>query len=372
MLLFPQKADANIDPAGKRFYIISSRLEVNNTLSEQFRLVGFSAVESLMQDFMHADSLNIPSNASGVVVDICTNEQVDEIIHGLQVHIPREVWCCVAGDSDSIALAQAFASHNIRYFNLSTQHELMVQAAVSGVELKTNRHAVSISVLGCKGGVGSTTIGYQLANEIVRIKHMPTLFIQGASGSRDLDLHAGKKLLQEITPVHKKFDLMSSDSQCFPDLKHDSLQKYNFVLFEQSINTADKELLRHLVESSLCLVLILDRSMASVRVARNMIENIELLQRTSRASRRLFLCLNDTRPVSINAVSQDDIQALLGRPIDVTFPYNKQKNPAKSKHPRFVRSLSPLDTLTQYVLGVAVRPQTSLVSRLLTRQRQER
>ncbi|END9351058.1 hypothetical protein ABMH92_004800, partial [Escherichia coli] len=41
--------------------------------------------------------------------------------------------------------------------------------------------------------------------------------------------------------------------------------KYNFVIFEETINSASKETLRHLAEKSSCLILVLDRSMSSVQ-----------------------------------------------------------------------------------------------------------
>ncbi len=366
MLLFPQKAGATIDATSRKFYVLSARSGMSEQLCEQFRMAGINAVNTLHQDF-HQEGLSIPTNANGVVVDIGASEQIDEIVQSIQMQIPRDVWCCLVGDSDSISLAQAFARNNINYFSIHAQQDVMVQAAVSGIELKANRQPVSISVLGCKGGVGTSTIGYQLSNEIARIKQMPTLFIHGAHGSQDLDLIAGMKLTHEITMGGKQLDLMNSQSEQLPNLNQADLQKYNFVVFEQSIITADKELQRHLVESSLCLILVMDRSMASVRVARNMIENLQLLQRTSQASRRLFLCINDSRPVAANALTPEDIKSILNRPVDLIFPYNKQKNTAQIKRLPFSRKISPMDELTHYVLGGATNPKASRKNQLRLR-----
>ncbi|OAT60857.1 hypothetical protein [Obesumbacterium proteus] len=157
---------------------------------------------------------------------------------------------------------------------------------------------------------------------------------------------------------------MSSGSQLYPDLSLDSFQKYNFVLFEEAINTANKETLRQLVESSSCLVLVMDRSMASVRVARGMIEVVESLNRSQLAPRRLFICLNDSRPFSMNMLSIEDLQSLLGRPLDVVFPYNKQKEGVT----RFVglsRKIAPIDQLTRLILGGAPIHKGSLINRLV-------
>lgn len=367
MLLFPDKTDVNSENSGKQFYVVSPRPDVNEKLCAQFRLAGFSAVKGVHLPYTELDKLAISSDASGVVVDIETNVQVEAISQALQMKIPRQVWCGLAGDSDSISLSQRFARHDLHYFNINVQLEAITRAAVLGADIPEKRQAVSISVLGCKGGVGSTLIGYQLAEKIAGVKKTPTLYVQGANGSRDLDLHAGKKLTQDITPVHKYFDVMSSQSAEFPDLKQELLQGYNLALFEQAINTADKELLRHLIESSSCLVLVIDRSMVSIRVARSMIEILDLLQRSGQLSRRLYFCLCDTRPVLMSALSLEDIQSLLGRPVDVHFPYSKQGHPEVRAFSLFSRALSPVDRLAHCVLGSSARPTTSFTQRMLGR-----
>lgn len=368
MLLFPQKNEAESDISGRQFYVISLRSQVKEQLCAQFRLAGFDAAKGIEQNLMQLEKLSIPINASGVVVDIGSSTEVDAISHALQINIPLEVWCCVVGDSDSIALSQSFMRNDIHYFNITAQQDAIIQAAVLGAGVKARRQPVSISILGCKGGVGSTSISYQLASEISRIKQIPTLLIQGSHGSRDLDLHAGKKLQQEITTAQKHFDLMIAQSDSLPDLSQDIYSAYNFVLFEDAINTADKEHMRHLAEHALCLVLVIDRSMASIRVARNMIESVELLRRTNNLTRRLLISLNDTRPVSINSISDEDVQSLLGKPIDIFFPYSKLTN---RKSSTFRSPQTPLQTLTTYVLGGAVRPKSRWLTQRLFSSKKE-
>ncbi|QBJ33006.1 tight adherance operon protein [Hafnia alvei] len=364
MLLFPQKDDAKSAQNEKAFYVLSSRKVINEELSQLLRLAGFNQVTSVLQDLDLSYNLAISEKDYGIVIDIGRQEYIDNIVPAILAMVPRGVWCCVVGDSDSIMLAQAFLRDGIQYFNLNSQRELFVQSAISSTNLKSTRWAVSISILGCKGGVGNSSIAYQTISNIVQAKEMPSLFVQGATGSRDLDLLTGKKMVQEIVAGQKNLDLMSSSSSLYPDLSLDGFQKYNFVLFEEAINTANKETLRQLVESSSCLVLVMDRSMASVRVARGMIEVAESLNRSQLAPRRLFICLNDSRPFSMNMLSIEDLQSLLGRPLDVVFPYNKQKDGIT----RFVglnRKIAPIDQLTRLILGGAPINKGSLINRLM-------
>lgn len=369
MLLFPQKGDMKSSLNEKAFYVLSSRKIINEELSQLIRLAGFNQVESVLQDLHATKTLTISEKDYGIVIDIGHQEYIEDIVPTILAMVPRGVWCCVVGDSDSIMLAQAFLRQGIQYFNLNSQRELFVQAAISGTNLKATRWAVSISILGCKGGVGNSSIAYQTISNIVQLRDMPSLFVQGAAGSRDLDLLTGKKMVQEIVAGQKNLDLMSSNSAFYPDLSQDSFQKYNFVLFEEAINTVNKETLRQLVESSSCLVLVMDRSMASVRVARGMIEVIESLNRSQLAPRRLFICLNDSRPFTMNMLSMEDIQSLLGRPLDVHFPYNKQKD-GVTRFAGFSRKAAPIDRLTRLILGGASGNKGSLINRLL-KKRQE-
>lgn len=364
MFLFSQKDRPGAESGEKKFYILSPCSLMQEQLCQQFRLAGFNAVEGIDCDITRLASLSINHNISGVVIDIGDSARVTEIVDALHMQIPRKVWCCVVGNSDSIALAQAFAQNQVGYFHLHTQQEMMVQAALSGVETKSSRVAVRISVLGCKGGIGSTTIAWQLAEEITRIKQLSTLFIQGGNGSHDLEFYAGKKLTQEITPLKKHFDLMPATGGQYPELPPDTLQNYNFLLFEQAINTADKELMRQIAESSSCLVLVIDRSLVSIRVARMMIENVELLYRSSHTPRRLFICLNDTRPIMMDALSQSDIESLLNRPVDIVFPYYRRKKTTGVTKSRLMSS--PLAQLTSVVLGSETQRKNGLINRLLS------
>jgi pilus assembly protein CpaE len=359
MLLFPQKSVSSNDVNKKEFYILSPRVGVFTALSENLRMAGISSVEKIRVDIT-TQQLSVPENANGVVVDIGTSVEVDKIMLTIHSQIPRGAWCCLVGDSDSIGLAQNFMKNNIHYFNIHSQQDNLVQAAVLGTELKSIRHPVSVSVLGCKGGIGTTTLGFLLANEIVRARKLPSLFVQGKFGSRDLDLITGKKLLPELTPVSKQLDLMSRESEFLPDLSQPDLQKYNFVVFEQAINVANKELQRDLAEQSKCVVLVLDRSMSSVRVARNMIENIEVLKRSNRVSRRLFVCISDTRPVTINSLTHDDMRVLLNHPIDAVIPYSREKGGGSARRKMFFNNPSPLQELARQVLGGAVQKKQNL------------
>lgn len=359
MLLFPQKNDKNTVKE-KVFFVCSARQTVNTTLSEMLRTAGFSNVESIAQDLLVNSQFILPANASGVIIDIAHSADPQDVITKVQAMIPRDVWCCVVGDSDSITLAQSFSRQGIFYFNVNAQADELIAAATTGMSARSPRGTVCVSVLGCKGGVGNTQIAWKLAQQIVQRRSMPTLFIQGLAGSRDLDIFVGKKLLQDVVQVNKTLDARQQDTESLPDLKNSAYDKYNFVVFEETINSASKETLRHLIEKSTCLILVLDRSMSSVRIAHTVMEMIEALNRSQPTPRRLILCLSDSRPVTFEMLSIEDLQSLLERRLDIIFPYNKSRSFAAFA---LRKKTAPIDLLAQSVLGAPASSSLRLINR---------
>lgn len=353
MLLFPQK-DERVAATERTIYVLSARGEISAHLTKSLRMAGFNNIETLETSLQHAGNIALSANAWGVIIDINQQQNAEEVVLTVQTLVPRGIWCCVVGDSDSIALAQTFARSGIYYFNIHAQGEELIQAATNRVLTKNRRLTVSISILGCKGGIGNTIIAHQLTQRIAQIRKMPTLFIQGKSGSHDIDLLFDKKMAHELTPVSKHLDAMRWNETGFPQLEQDLYEKYNFVLFEDSVNAADKEQLRLTIERSSCVVLTMDRSMSSVRTVRQLIEIFDTISRSQQLPRRLLLCLSDSRPVSADMLHQEDIQTLLGRKIDVVFPWQTPSGKKLSSVLGRNRK-KPLESLTELILGEDVR-----------------
>ena len=348
----------------KPFIVLSARAEVNREMGRLLNLAGFTQVETPGQPLGTDSPLQIPAEAYGVIIDIESLSHSENVVNTLLAVVPRHVWCCVVGDSDSIALAQSFAEYGLHYFNLSTQRERLIQAAISGATLRVCRWAVSISILGCKGGVGNTYIAWHLANKIGQLRPAPTLYIQGSAASQDLDLLAGKKLQQDITSVSKNLDVLRSGEAHMPDLSQGDFLSYNFVLFDQAIHTADKETLRQIAGHSSCLVMVMDRSMTSVRRVRQMIETLEAINRAGLMSRRLLLCLNDTRPPATEMLSKEDMESLLEREINFVIPWRGQSHSFFRRR----RPEDPLECLTQQVLGEPAKATATTLSRLIKKK----
>lgn len=356
MLLFLQKDEVrkNKNHGDKSTLVISSRHALRQDICQRIRMAGVSPVEELSIDFINADKIILPEFLSGVVIDIAHCNDVPRVISKIYSQIPRDCGCAVVGDLDSIAVAQNFMEHGISYFYSTFQVGELVDRVAGGLVREERRRAININVFGCKGGIGTTLLSYQLARAIVALKPLPLLLMQGGNGSHDIDLLLGKKLNQDSVVYNDHIDLRQELSPEVPDLSQQIFTKYNFIVYDQSIQSFDKERLNALAEHTQCGILMIDHSTSSVRTARKFLDEFERVQRSSkRSSRRLYICLNESRPAMESRISLIDLETLLGQPVDISLPYMKKVG-AKAVASDFWRKgrKNPLDKLTRYVLGI--------------------
>lgn len=168
--------------------IISKRKWLIEKVSEKIRLADMNSIKEIDKDIFTVPSVNLPEHSIGVIIDIGNDENIENILNLIKNHTPRDCWCILVGDIDSISIAQQFTERGVLYLNIQSQSDELTQLLLKGIQIESERKAFCISVLGCKGGIGTTLLSYHLANEITHIKKSPTLLLQGNHGSQDLDL----------------------------------------------------------------------------------------------------------------------------------------------------------------------------------------
>lgn len=365
MLLFQQKKDKQGE-SNKVFSILSQDQRVHDCVRQLLSRAGFSQFKHLHSTLEEMTSGTISSVTSGVIIDISGQENMELTLATVQSLIPRNVWCCVVGNSDSITLARRWAHNNILYFLLPDQEDDFVAAVINGETARVKRKASSITVLGCKGGVGTSTLAWRLAGQLGQQHSMPTLFIQDKSGSRDLPFRVDKKLSQIALTVDRNLDVLAWPSSGLPLLEEEAYSKYHYVIFDACANTLSKEELRALVEFSSCLVLVLDRSACALKQAHEIHEIVDSINRIQPVPHRLIFCLNDTRPVTMDMLSVDNIESVLGTPLSVAFRYQKHwGSPLGVSDGKG----SAMSQLTSRVLGMSGERRQSVLRRLLKRGR---
>lgn len=334
--------------------IISTRKWLIDKVSEKIRLADINNINEINKDIFSIPLTQLSEQTIGIIVDVEDNKEIEKITDMIKSHTPRDCWCILVGDIDSISIAQQFTERGILYLNIHSQSAELTQLLLKGIQIELERKAFFISVLGCKGGIGTTLVSYHLAQEITRIKKSSSLLLQGNYGSQDLDLVTEKKMSAEITEYHKNLDIMLCRENKLNDIDSLTNKKYNFIILDQPINNISKENTIDYIVQSNCIIILLDNSMMSVRVAKEFISTYDRFKRDNRQTTRLIICLNESRPATKDMLDSSDIQSLLERAIDVHIPYINSTKSSLSDPNYFGRKKSKISILAKNTLGMKI------------------
>ncbi len=338
--------------------VISPTLIVQNEIAELLRSNGVENVDVLNNSFQNEDIFLNAEETVGVVIDIESNTNIDEIIEHVTALVPQKMWCCLIGESDSISLAQRLAEDNILYFNRVTQLNLMVaKITANKMAVPTTRNTVKICMLGCKGGIGATFLSIQIANEIVKTKNVPVLLVQGSNGSQDLDLLFDKQIQGDIVEFDKNLDIYMGDHK---HLLKEDLEKYNFVIFDQPIFNVNKDEYVNFFDLASTFVLITERHPNSLRVAKRFMEQCERQRNEHNRLIRTFFCIEDCNLEHSQLMSKGDIESLMNCSVDAIVPFLKKTSAKTIVELKLSKSMKKvINKFSMLVIGATPRNKNS-------------
>lgn len=308
----------------KKVIIISDSVEVQEELSQILRANGIENLDIINKPFYSVDiALNV-DEVIGVIVDIGEANNPATISEQITAFVPQEVWCCLVGASDSIALSHKFLEKSIPYFNRSTQLDTMVKRILTGsMTVSSPRNTVKICVLGCKGGIGSSFISARVAHNIATMKKVPVLLAQGTNGSQDLDLLFEKKLQGELYEFSNNLHLYDGN---ITELTESEMSKFNFVVYDQPIFNLKKDAYAEFFNIANSFVLVVERHPNSLRIAKQFLAQVTRQRTNAKQLIRTFVCIVDSRLEHSVLMSQSDIETLLETEVDAVIPFLKKTN----------------------------------------------
>lgn len=330
--------------------VMSTRKWVIEEVSEKIRLANINNIKEIDKDIFSISAIKIPDQTVGFIIDIGHNEDVDKTLNLIKSNTPRYCWCVLVGDIDSISIAQKFTERGLLYLNVKSQSVELTQHLLKGIPIEAESKAFFISILGCKGGIGTTLLSYHFAYEITQIKKSPTLLLQGNQGSQDIDLITEKKMVSGVNEYHKNIDIMLCKENELSDIQIG--RKHNYIILDQPIHNSPKEKLTDYIEHSDCIIILLDNSMSSVRVAKEFIDIYDRFKRDNLQVTRLIICLNECRPIAKNMLDTSDVQTLLGRKIDTLIPYIAKTKESLVDQNYFGRNKVKINDLAKKTLGI--------------------
>lgn len=339
----------------RKIAIISEKNGINNHIAQLLRSRGLENIELIHANFFDMNSLAFSAEETlGVIVDIQDETNLTKITGRIHSVIPQNVWCCVVGESDSISLSQKLLEQGVLYFNSETQLTQMVARILGGMNIPLVRHTIKISVLGCKGGIGASFISSHIAQTIATEKKVPVLLAQGSNGSQDLDLLFDKKLQSDVAEYTANLDLYRGVPS---RLASETLNKYNFIVYDQPIFNVNKEDYPSILQHSNTFVLVVERKISSLRVAKQFLDECERMKANTGRLIRTFVCISDHKQETAKLMATADIERLLKCEVDGVIPYNKQST---NKDTVLTSTLSrqgkkEMATLAMKVIGILSR-----------------
>lgn len=323
-MLLLEKESVSGNGGDRKIVLVSQRETVLQNIGQLLRTNGIDYVDEINTDFFSDTKLTLSAEeVAGVIVDVGEiregEKQVQTVVDAIYGLIPQNVWCCVLGDNNTISTAQQFLDQGILYFHLASQTEKMVQQVIDGISVPNIRNSVSIHVLGCKGGIGNTFISSHAADLIAEFKKVSVLLTQSDSGSSDLDLAFGKRILPGNTEEYSdNLKLFIGDTA---KLRDDMLKKFNFIVHDLPIFNKKKDDYSHILNQGSNFVLVVERKISSIRTAKQFLDEYKRVQQTSPKPRRVFVCINDHRSDSAKLMAVPDIERLLEASVDVVIPF---------------------------------------------------
>ncbi|WP_318367137.1 hypothetical protein [Enterobacter sp.] len=327
--------------------IISARPHIVSAISIQIRMNGGQDVNVIDDYFDNIIDNKDMLSSEYIIVDIEDYRDIAGIQQKIKYLFPVTSKKIFVGDVDSISFCDEMKRMGALYLHLDSQMMLLGTAIKKAGEIGSEiSYTQKISVLGCKGGCGSTLMAFQLYKAIGELSHLPTLLVQGHTGTPDLDLISDVALQRDgvITHVnpYQAMKIATEEEQWqfdAPDFKN-----YNVVIFEHNVSTQVRDKLAYIVPESDFIFVVVTRELSAVRNARLIIDELERTapaQDGNKTFSKNIIILNENHLSRPNDLSNEDIENYLGKKIDIYCSYIKDfaKNKTTSELEHFVAKM---------------------------------
>ncbi|EDH6780350.1 hypothetical protein CB489_23725, partial [Salmonella enterica subsp. enterica serovar Agona] len=279
--------------------VISANSHVQNEVGSILKMHNIGNVVSkklTINDYREDEST---LDAGWYIIDIETEKDLSIINDIVVMAIPNDVMYILIGETDSIAFSSELLKIGAKYLYKETQLGTVADIILNTKGRQADRLSLNVSFLGCKGGCGTTTVASRAFFSIEKFITTPVLFIQGASGSRDLDLIASDKneisvlegKIQKITAM--KSVKIDSDIIRF-DYSNPVYQQYNINIFDHNISRASPEDLEIVFNNTGIIVLVIGNNFSSLRTAKRIIDEYKKFESRSKIRpKRIITCVNE-------------------------------------------------------------------------------
>ncbi|MGX9418272.1 AAA family ATPase [Vibrio sp. RC27] len=356
---------------------------------EAYRFEGITDPEVLTNDDLSISDHVRQQSIEVVIVELNKSQNVTRDAERISHLLPSHASVIVIGCEDAISTIRNLKEMGFYYlFWPISKQELIDFVKSVNVNRASNRgpgqkrRAKKISIIGAKGGVGTTLLVSEVAHQLVSDKKSNCVVIDHNYHSGDIDIMMGipkfdKRMVQrgalltslDLTTINsliaKQSDMLSVLSLTSDDLTVNELNEYtdsivdllspevNFFVEDLSASAisplADN---RNWMESD-CVILVVTPTISAVRDAARIKKALDT--KTDDTKPRLIVVVNHVVPEKSSTVKLTEIEKFLNYKPQVVLPYvpNAAKDLVEGK--RLAKSSSgmksPLKRLVSLILG---------------------
>lgn len=347
------------------FYVavISTRAHIIENVRSILFLYNILNIEVIQLSFDEVKESSRWNAFDIFIIDIGDRTDSEKIAEDVNRYIPIRATTILIGNNDSILFAEHLMKKGINFLLEDKQFEnipnILYLRSVTppGSSLRTGS---IVTFLGCKGGIGTSSLATHVIKNISKTTNYPILYIQGASTSRNADF------LFE-TPIEKDGGFTKIDDSIQVKIEQDEEQwnynylksgSFNITFIDQNMGiNASQSYLESIVHLSNIIVIVINRDPYAIKVVKTILEEITRLaqKEVQILNKRFLVCLNDEKPFDKNSSLRDeDIEEFIGRPIDFTRKYIANGDRFKKAYTN-----TDIELISSSIIGSKVKEQTS-------------
>lgn len=313
-----------------RVLIMSTRQSVIDDVRSILYLYNVLSIEVLSLEIEDIDENPKWGEFDIFIIDIKDNDNIENISTQINRFIPIKASTILIGSNDSILFAEALSKKGIHFLLENSQLDRISNILYTRSESKektSKRIGSVITFLGCKGGIGTTSLIVHILKNISQSTKFPILYIQGASTSQNADFIFESPIDKEgsITEINEFLQVKIEQDDEIGQYDFLDTTSFNITIFDQNIGLhSSMKNFENFVTISNIIIFIINRDPYSIKVAKNALEEINRIGQKNKLilNKRFLFCLNDNQPIDKTASLQDsDIEEYLGRSIDFTRNY---------------------------------------------------
>ncbi|PWI35236.1 type II secretion system protein Z [Vibrio albus] len=294
-----------------------------------------------------------------VIIELNESSDISRDAERISHLLPNDASVIVIGSEDAISTIRNLKQMGFYYlFWPITKHELIEFVLSvhdnrhSNRGLGKKRKAKQISIIGCKGGVGTTFICSEVAYLLSEKKNSSCVVVDNDYMGGNLDIMLGmekfekrqiragafattldptsaQSMLNKSSKLLSVLSLAPSAGMGNTDIKEYTKtvasqvsENVNFLI--EDLSSISQQCFDHkeLAELSDCMILVLTPTVSALREAarikQRMVEDKDSL------SCRLYMVMNCIVPDAAATVTQEEVEKYLHQPVDVVIPYIKK------------------------------------------------